>query len=48
MPDMHLPWVDAKKLAQIYTAIEREKPDVVIQLGDLYDFYSHSNATLVP
>lgn len=42
VPDMHLPWVDAKKLAQIYTAIEREKPDVVIQLGDLYDFYSHS------
>ena len=42
VPDMHLPWVDAGALSQIYLAIERENPNVVIQLGDLYDMYSHS------
>ena len=32
---MHLPWVDAGALSQIYLAIERENPNVVIQLGDV-------------
>lgn len=39
---MHLPWVDGLKLKAVYEAIEREKPEIVVQLGDLYDFYSHS------
>lgn len=42
VPDLHLPWVDAAGLSAIYLAVEREKPDIVLQLGDLYDFYSHS------
>lgn len=42
VPDMHLPWVDAGALSSVYLAIEREKPDVVCQLGDLYDMHSQS------
>lgn len=37
-----MPWVEAGSLTQVYLAIEREQPSVVIQLGDLYDMYSHS------
>lgn len=29
-------------VCHFYAAVEREKPDVVIQLGDAMDFYSHS------
>lgn len=39
---MHLPWVDAGALSAVYLAIEREKPDVVIQLGDIFDMYAQS------
>lgn len=42
IPDMHLPWVCFESLKIIYERIEIEKPDIVIQLGDLYDFYAHS------
>lgn len=42
VPDLHLPWVDSDGLSAVYLAIEREKPTVVIQLGDLYDMYAHS------
>lgn len=42
VPDLHLPWVCQKSLDYIYKVIDNEKPDIVIQLGDLYDFYSHT------
>lgn len=42
IPDVHFPWVDKKALKQIYKAIKHEKPNVVIQLGDLYDQYVFS------
>lgn len=42
VPDMHLPWVDWKAVDKIYELIEKEKPHVVIQLGDLQDFFAYS------
>ncbi len=40
--DMHLPWTRKNILRQILSAIEREQPDVVIQMGDLYDMFSQT------
>ena len=40
--DPHFPWVNMKKLKAVYGAIKVEKPDVVINLGDLYDLYMFS------
>jgi metallophosphoesterase superfamily enzyme len=40
--DMHLPWVNRKILRAIYLAIKREKPDIIIQLGDIYDMFSQT------
>lgn len=40
IPDLHFPW--AIDLNPVYAAIEREKPDVVCQLGDLLDQFAHS------
>ena len=42
VPDMHLPWVDVKALEGIYSAITRERPERIIQLGDIYDSFAHS------
>lgn len=42
IPDCHFPWVDIKNLTKIYDEIENECPQVVIQLGDLYDRFSFS------
>ena len=42
IPDLHFPWVDVKALAKVYDIIENHNPQVVIQLGDLYDLYSYS------
>lgn len=42
VPDLHFPWVYADGLTALYLAIEQHKPDIVIQLGDLYDMYAHS------
>lgn len=39
---MHLPWVDWKSVDKIYEHIERTKPKLVIQLGDLFDFFAYS------
>ena len=41
-PDLHSPWADIKAVSAFYEAIETEKPQVIIQLGDLYDMYSQS------
>jgi predicted phosphodiesterase len=37
--DKHLPYEDASIAKQIYTIIKAKKPDYIIQIGDLYDFY---------
>lgn len=42
IPDTHFPWVDQEKLNLIYLIIEKEKPDVITQCGDLLDLFSHS------
>ncbi len=42
VPDLHFPWVFANGLTGLYGAIEQIKPDIVLQLGDLYDMYAHS------
>lgn len=38
--DMHAPWASKCTLLAVYDAIRRIKPDVVIQMGDLYDLFS--------
>lgn len=38
--DLHFPWENRRTLARVYTAIQREQPDVVVQMGDLYDMFS--------
>ncbi|MEY2703709.1 MAG: hypothetical protein RLY43_2348, partial [Bacteroidota bacterium] len=40
--DAHFPWVNKMALDRVYQSIEKEKPDVVLQQGDLYDSYSFS------
>lgn len=40
--DIHFPFANVPKLQQIYKAIEKEKPQVVLQVGDLADQYSYS------
>lgn len=42
IPDLHFPWHDQDTLTWIYKLNQERKPDVIIQLGDLYDMYSHS------
>jgi hypothetical protein len=42
IPDAHFPYVDEAALSMIYALIEKEKPDIVIQMGDLIDFYAQS------
>lgn len=40
IPDLHLPW--CHDLTTVYEAIEELKPDVIVQLGDLFDLFSYS------
>lgn len=40
--DLHFPFTDFKKLFSIYPLIEKEQPDIVVQVGDCLDFYSQS------
>lgn len=42
IPDLHLPYVNKKQLNKVLRAIEDEKPDAVVQVGDLYDQYMFS------
>lgn len=42
IPDTHFPWCSKKSLAKIIVAIKKEKPDAIVQLGDLYDQYTFS------
>lgn len=40
--DTHFPWCDEARLNKILDAVAKEQPDIVVQMGDLYDFYSFS------
>jgi predicted phosphodiesterase len=42
IPDTHFPFSHQGTLEKIYRFAEREKPEIVVQLGDLYDAYSHA------
>lgn len=38
--DSHFPFANVNALSMVYAIIEIEKPDIVVQIGDLYDMYS--------
>jgi predicted phosphodiesterase len=40
--DMHAPFACTKTLSKIYEIAKDEKPDFIVQLGDLYDFFCFS------
>ena len=40
--DAHMPWTNMSSLNAIYLAIAKERPDAIVQIGDLYDLYSFS------
>lgn len=40
--DIHFPFVNADALSMAYAIIEQEQPDIIIQVGDLYDLYAQS------
>ena len=42
IPDVHFPFEHTETLAQIYEFAEKHKPKNIVQLGDLYDMYSHA------
>jgi hypothetical protein len=42
IPDTHFPFHSPRVLEAIYRFIEREQPAHVVQVGDLYDRYSHA------
>ena len=43
MPDVHCPFQDKKALKSFYNFIKWFKPDVIINMGDLIDFYAISD-----
>lgn len=42
LPDVHHPFASQEALNNAYGIIAAEKPDYVVQIGDLYDLYSFS------
>ena len=40
--DAHFPFVNKEAISMIYWIIETEKPDIIIQVGDLFDCYAQS------
>ena len=40
--DTHFPYVDRKALDRVYDFAERKQPDIIVQMGDLYDLYNFS------
>lgn len=40
--DLHFPWASQEHLMLAYQFIDYFKPESVIQMGDIYDFYSYS------
>lgn len=48
IPDTHFPYADESKVQQAIEYIKKAKPDVVIQIGDLYDQLSFSKYSKDP
>lgn len=46
--DLHFPFANIEKLKKIYTAISKEKPDMVCQVGDIFDQYNFSKYAKKP
>ena len=42
LPDLHAPFVNFDALSMAYAIAEKEQPDIIIQLGDLFDCYAQS------
>jgi len=42
LPDQHWPYINEDAMTMVYYLLKKEKPDIVIQLGDLFDLYSFS------
>lgn len=42
VPDLHFPFAHADALSLLYSKLEIEKPDVVVQMGDALDCFSFS------
>ncbi len=40
--DAHFPFVSEYALVRIYEIAEKLQPEIIIQMGDLYDMYAHS------
>lgn len=40
--DTHFPFVNQSALEKAYKFAEKEKPEFIVQVGDLYDAYSHA------
>lgn len=38
--DTHFPFHDRQRLPMIYEVARREKPDIIVQLGDLFDLFN--------
>jgi predicted phosphodiesterase len=39
VPDTHFPYVNKRQLDRIFDFTDKFQPDIVVQLGDLYDLY---------
>jgi predicted phosphodiesterase len=42
IPDTHFPFEDKNALEKLFTVAKDFKPDLVIQIGDLYDMFAYS------
>ncbi len=42
LPDVHFPWENKKVLEAFYKFVEVNQPEHIVQIGDLYDAYSHA------
>lgn len=42
IPDTHHPWADLRALNAVYEICQKFKPTIIVQVGDLYDFFSFS------
>lgn len=45
IPDMHMPFMDQRAYKKVMKALKQEKPDYVVQLGDILDQYCFSKFT---
>lgn len=40
--DLHLPWIHAGCVQNFFDDVKKEKPDIIIQIGDLFDLFSYT------